>query len=35
MEYGELFEKLFSLVSIVGLLAIYFFLQKAGIVSGG
>ena len=35
MEYSEVFEKLFSIVAIVGLLGIFFFLQKAGIVSGG
>ena len=28
-------EKLFSIIAIVGLLGVFFFLQKLGITSGG
>ena len=35
MEFSELMEKLFSIVAIVGLLGVFFFLQKLVITSGG
>ena len=31
----EIVEKLFTILTIVGVLGAYFFLQKAGITSGG
>ncbi len=31
----EIVEKLFTILAIVGVLGAYFFLQKAGITSGG
>lgn len=35
MEFTEIMEKIFSILAIVGLLGVYFLLQKAGITSGG
>ena len=35
MEFSELMEKLFSIIAIIGLLGVFFFLQKLGITSGG
>ena len=35
MEFSELMEKLLSIIAIVGLLGVFFFLQKLGITSGG
>lgn len=35
MDFAAIFEKIFSLLAIVGLLGAFFLLQKAGITSGG
>ena len=35
VEFSEVLEKIFSIVAIVGLLGVWFLLQKAGITSGG
>ncbi len=35
MEFSEIFEKILTILAIVGLLGAWFLLQKAGITSGG